>query len=178
MNGVAAHAFELDDSGGSTIRAVVIPAVLARDCRSEAPVTVGNSFASVVAGYETGGRPRSGGRDTTATTARLAFHGTCGTLAGCGGRGQAFRFRRSCHARCDHALTSFSLGLWAFIHDGSQAKKVHAGRAAEAGCSRRGWQGRPCSPSKSSTTFWAAFSCRSTRMSASRRSLCERLDED
>jgi 2-methylcitrate dehydratase PrpD len=29
--------------------------------------------------------------------------------------------------------TSFSSGLWAFIHDGSQAKKLHAGRAAEGG---------------------------------------------
>jgi 2-methylcitrate dehydratase PrpD len=29
--------------------------------------------------------------------------------------------------------TSFSSGLWAFIHDGSQAKKIHAGRASEGG---------------------------------------------
>ncbi len=29
--------------------------------------------------------------------------------------------------------TSFSSGLWAFIHDGSQANKIHAGRAAEGG---------------------------------------------
>jgi 2-methylcitrate dehydratase PrpD len=35
-----------------------------------------------------------------------------------------------------HAIghaASFSGGLWAFIHDGSQTKRIHAGRAAEGG---------------------------------------------
>src|SRR5690606_12371490 len=38
--------------------------------------------------------------------------------------------------RMAHAIghaASFSGGLWAFIHDGSQTKRVHAGRAAEGG---------------------------------------------
>ncbi|UIY32696.1 MmgE/PrpD family protein (plasmid) [Neorhizobium galegae] len=54
--------------------------------------------------------------------------------------------------------TSFSSGLWAFIHDGSQAKKLHAGRAAEGGLlaallAAKGFAG----PSRVFDDVWGGF---------------------
>jgi len=53
---------------------------------------------------------------------------------------------------------SFSGGLWAFIHDGSQSKKLHSGRAAEGGFlaarfARQGISG----PTKLFDDVWGGF---------------------
>lgn len=54
---------------------------------------------------------------------------------------------------------SFSGGLWAFIHDGSQSKKLHSGRAAEGGllAARFAQQGIS-GPKKLFEDVWGGFS--------------------
>ncbi len=89
-------------------------------------------IASVVIGYE-GRRVLRRRAATTATTASAGIRRARAgpwppprPLRACGGF-------RPCLRVGDSLATSFSSGLWAFVHDGSQAKKLHAGRAAEGG---------------------------------------------
>ncbi|MEI2301984.1 MmgE/PrpD family protein [Ensifer sp. MJa1] len=135
VNGVAAHVFELDDSGGCDhTGAVVLPALLAALPSCATPVSGGDLICALTAGYEVGRRvlDASGGYGAH-NGAGWHSTGTCGTLAAAAA---VARLRGYDSALFLHALTlatSFSSGLWAFNHDGSQAKKVHAGRAAEGG---------------------------------------------
>lgn len=134
-NGVAAHVFELDDSGGCDhTGAVVVPALLAALSAAGRPVSGKELIVATVAGYEVGRRilEAAGGYDVHN---RIGWHstGTCGPLAAAAAVARLWRLPA---AGCRDAITlatSFSSGLWAFIHDGSQAKKIHAGRAAEGG---------------------------------------------
>ncbi len=134
-NGVAAHVFELDDSGGCDhTGAVVLPALLAVLPTCEGPISGSDFICALTAGYEVGRRmlDASGGYGVH-NGAGWHSTGTCGTLAAAAA---VARLRGYDCALFRHALTlatSFSSGLWAFNHDGSQAKKVHAGRAAEGG---------------------------------------------
>lgn len=134
-NGVAAHVFELDDSGGCDhTGAVVLPALLAALPSCAAPVSGNDLLCALTAGYEVGRRvlDASGGYGAH-NGAGWHSTGTCGTLAAAAA---VARLRGYDSTLMRHALTlatSFSSGLWAFNHDGSQAKKIHAGRAAEGG---------------------------------------------
>jgi 2-methylcitrate dehydratase PrpD len=135
VNGVAAHAFELDDSGGCDHSgAVVLPAVLAAVGSCDHPISGREILAAVVAGYDVGRRilEATGGYDAHN---RLGWHstGTCGTLAAAAAVARLRKLDPLATRDAITLSTSFSSGLWAFIHDGSQAKKVHAGRAAEGG---------------------------------------------
>lgn len=135
INGVAAHVFELDDAGGCDhTGAVVLPALLAALSSCDGPVSGGDFLCALAAGYETGRRvlDASGGYGAH-NGAGWHSTGTCGTLAAAAA---VARLRGYDSQRLHHAVTlatSFSSGLWAFNHDGSQAKKIHAGRAAEGG---------------------------------------------
>lgn len=135
INGVAAHAFELDDSGGCDHSgAVILPAVLAALSETQKPVTGKQLIAAIVAGYDIGRRilEATGGYDSHNS---LGWHstGTCGTLAAAAAVANLEGFSAKSTRDAITLATSFSSGLWAFIHDGSQAKKIHAGRAAEGG---------------------------------------------
>lgn len=135
LNGVAAHVFELDDTGGCDHSgAVVAPAVMAALAGAGAPVSGGELIAACVVGYEVGRRvlEAAGGYDGHNGD---GWHstGTCGAI---GAAAAVARLWRLDAARMQQAITiatSFSSGLWAFIHDGAQTKKIHAGRAAEGG---------------------------------------------
>ncbi|MEQ1404963.1 MmgE/PrpD family protein [Neorhizobium sp. Rsf11] len=135
VNGVAAHAFELDDSGGCDHSgAVVVPAVFAAISEARQPVSGKELIAAIVAGYDAGRRilEAAGGYDAHNS---LGWHSTatCGTFAAAAAAARIFNLDPSATRDAITLSTSFSSGLWAFIHDGSQAKKVHAGRAAEGG---------------------------------------------
>ncbi|WP_343314944.1 MmgE/PrpD family protein [Brucella sp. BE17] len=137
VNGVSAHAFELDDSGGCDHSgAVVLPAAIA--ALSDAHTTVsGPSFlTAVLAGYEVGRRmlEACGGYETHNG---LGWHstGTCGAFAAAAATGSLFGFDAQRHASALGIACSYASGTWAFIHDGSQTKKLHAGRATEGGFS-------------------------------------------
>lgn len=135
VNGIAAHALELDDSGGCDHSgAVVLPAVLAALSCAGRPVTGRECVAAIVLGYDVG-------RRVLEAAGGYAVHNGAGwhSTLSCGVFGAAAASARVLGldaARTRDALghaASFSGGLWSFIHDGSQTKRLHAGRAAEGG---------------------------------------------
>ncbi|HWN36164.1 MAG TPA: MmgE/PrpD family protein [Pseudonocardia sp.] len=136
-NGVAAHAFELDDTGGCDHSgAVVVPAALAALAAGTRQVSGSELVAAVVLGYDVGRRvlEACGGYEAH-NGAGWHSTGTCGTF---GAAAASARLLGLDVARCAHALglaASASAGTWAFVHDGSMAKRLHAGRAAEGGLS-------------------------------------------
>ncbi|WP_192937012.1 MmgE/PrpD family protein [Sinorhizobium meliloti] len=181
INGVAAHAFELDDSGGCDHSgAVVIPAVLAAIAEAKQPVTGRELIASVAAGYETGRRAleAAGGYDSHNG---LGWHstGTCGTLAAAAAVARLNGFDDLATRDAITLATSFSSGLWAFIHDGSQAKKIHAGRAAEGGLLAARFAGEGLAgPSKVFDDVWGGFFRAFNKDACEPQKLCEGLGED
>ncbi|AYD03916.1 MmgE/PrpD family protein [Neorhizobium sp. NCHU2750] len=160
LNGCAAHAFELDDSGGCDHSgAVVMPALFSALHEIGEPVDGKRMITAVVAGYDVGRRilEATGGYDAHNS---LGWHstGTCGTMAAAAACARLFGLDASATRDAITLATSFSSGLWAFIHDGSQAKKLHAGRAAEGGLlaallAAKGFAG----PSRVFEDVWGGF---------------------
>jgi 2-methylcitrate dehydratase PrpD len=135
VNGVSAHAFELDDSGGCDHSgAVVLPAALAALSDVSGPVTGKHFLTAILAGYEVGRRvlEACGGYSPHN---ELGWHstGTCGVFGAAAAAGVLFNLDAEKHASALGIACSYAGGTWAFIHDGSQTKKLHAGRAAEGG---------------------------------------------
>lgn len=160
VNGVAAHVFELDDAGGCDhTGAVVLPALLAALPSCDAPVSGADLICALTAGYEVGRSvlDASGGYGAH-NGAGWHSTGTCGTLAAAAA---VSRLRGYDSVLFRHAITlatSFSSGLWAFNHDGSQAKKVHAGRAAEGGLLAADLAAAGfCGPSQVFEDVWGGF---------------------
>jgi len=170
INGVAAHAFELDDAGGCDHSgAVIMPAVFSALHEVARPVDGKRMIAAVVAGYDAGRRilEATGGYDAHNG---LGWHstGTCGTVAAAAAVSNLLGLDASATRDAMTLATSFSSGLWAFIHDGSQAKKLHAGRAAEGGLvaallAAKGFAG----PSRVFDEVWGGF------FTSFNRSACE-----
>jgi 2-methylcitrate dehydratase PrpD len=135
INGTAAHAFELDDTGGCDHSgAVVLPAALAALDITRRAVSGAEFVVAVVLGYDVARRVLEGFGGYAAHN-EPGWHstGTCGTF---GAAAAAARILGLDTGRCATAITtaaSFSSGLWAFIHDGAMTKRLHAGRAAEGG---------------------------------------------
>lgn len=135
INGVSAHALELDDSGGCDHSgAVVVPAALAILPELAEAVSGPRLLTAIVMGYEVGRRVLEavGGYEAHNS---LGWHstGTCGVFGAAAATGLLLNLDAP---RLEQALgisCSFAGGTWAFIHDGSQAKKLHPGRAAEGG---------------------------------------------
>jgi 2-methylcitrate dehydratase PrpD len=160
INGVAAHAFELDDSGGCDHSgAVIMPAVFSALRETTGPVDGRRLITAVVAGYDAGRRllEATGGYDAHN---KLGWHstGTCGTFASAAAVANLLGLDAAATRDAMTLATSFSSGLWAFIHDGSQAKKLHAGRAAEGGllAARLAAQGY-AGPSRVFDEVWGGF---------------------
>jgi 2-methylcitrate dehydratase PrpD len=135
LNGIAAHALELDDTGGCDHSgAVVLPAVMAAVSMAGQPVSGREFITAVVIGYEVGRRVLEACGGYSAHNG-AGWHST----ATCGVFGAAAASARILGLDARETLSalgiagSFSGGLWAFIHDGSQSKKLHTGRAAEGG---------------------------------------------
>ena len=160
LNGVAAHALELDDTGGCDHSgAVVLPAVMAAVSMSTRPVSGREFITAVVIGYEVGRRVLEACGGYSAHNG-AGWHST----ATCGVFGAAAASARILGLNAGQMLSalgiagSFSGGLWAFIHDGSQSKKLHSGRAAEGGllAARFAQQGIT-GPSKLFDDVWGGF---------------------
>lgn len=134
-NGVAAHALELDDSGGCDHSgAVVLPATIAALSGVDRPISGGEFLLAVVLGYELGRRVLDACGGYSAHNGQ-GWHSTatCGTFAAAAAGARVLGLDESqTRSALGHAA-SFSGGLWAFIHDASQTKRLHAGRAAEGG---------------------------------------------
>ena len=135
VNGIAAHARELDDFGGADHSgAVVVPALLAV---GEAwPVVSGECLLeAMIFGYEVGRRvlDASGGYRPHNHVDGWHSTGTCGSFAAAAAVSKALGMdvRESTWAL--GLAGSFTGGTWAFTQDGAMSKRYHAGRAAEAG---------------------------------------------
>lgn len=135
LNGIAAHALELDDTGGCDHSgAVVLPAVMAAIALLPRSVSGRELISAVVIGYDVGRRVLEASGGYSAHNG-AGWHST----ATCGVFGAAAASARILGLDVHQTLAalgiagSFSGGLWAFIHDGSQSKKLHSGRAAEGG---------------------------------------------
>ncbi|ENN85487.1 MmgE/PrpD family protein [Rhizobium freirei PRF 81] len=148
VNGVSAHAYELDDSGGCDHSgAVVLPAVLAAIGDRDRPVNGRELLRSVVLGYEVGRRVLEavGGYEEHNG---LGWHstGTCGAFGAAAAVGSLLNLQATAMTSALGSACSFAGGTWAFIHNGSSTKKLHAGRAAEGGLmaaylAKRGFEG-------------------------------------
>jgi 2-methylcitrate dehydratase PrpD len=135
LNGIAAHAFELDDTGGCDHSgAVVLPAAVAALSVLDKSVSGRAFLTAVVLGYDIGRRALEGfGGYRPHNEAGWHSTGTCGTFAAAAATASLLRLTPEQSASCLGLAASFSSGLWAFIHDGAMAKRIHAGRAAEGG---------------------------------------------
>lgn len=137
VNGVAAHALELDDSGGCDHSgAVVLPAAIAALSCLQRPVSGKEFMTAVVLGYDVARRVLEACGGYSAHNGR-GWHSTmtCGVFGAAAASARLLGLDASgISAALGHAA-SFSGGLWAFIHDGSQTKRLHSGRAAEGGLS-------------------------------------------
>lgn len=135
INGVAAHALELDDSGGCDHSgAVVLPAAFAALSCTKRPVSGTEFLAAVVLGYDVARRVLEACGGYSAHNGR-GWHSTmtCGVFGAAAASARLIGLDAAgIGAALGHAA-SFAGGLWAFIHDGSQTKRLHTGRAAEGG---------------------------------------------
>ena len=135
VNGIAAHARELDDFGGvDHTGAVVVPALLSV---GEAwPVVSGKCLLeAMIFGYEVGRRTLDASGGYRAHNHADGWHstGTCGSFAAAAAVSKALGLdvRESTWAL--GLAGSFTGGTWAFTQDGAMSKRYHAGRAAETG---------------------------------------------
>ncbi|EJM57959.1 hypothetical protein involved in propionate catabolism [Pseudomonas sp. GM49] len=135
LNGIAAHALELDDTGGCDHSgAVVLPAVMAAVSMAGQPVSGREFITAVVIGYEVGRRVLEAcGGYSAHNGAGWHSTATCGVFGAAAASARIFRLNAGQTLSALGIAGSFSGGLWAFIHDGSQSKKLHTGRAAEGG---------------------------------------------
>ncbi len=160
VNGIAAHAFELDDTGGCDHSgAVVMPALIAALPLAETTVSGRAFLAAVVIGYDVGRRAMEGfGGYVPHNRAGWHSTGTCGVFAAAAACASLLRLPASQTADCLGIALSLASGTWNFIHDGAMTKRLHAGRAAEGGLSaallaREGISG----PRRAFDEVWGGF---------------------
>ena len=160
LNGVAAHALELDDTGGCDHSgAVVLPAVMAAVSMSARPVSGRELITAVVIGYDVGRRVLEAcGGYSAHNGAGWHSTATCGVFGAAAASGLILGLNAEQMVSALGIAGSFSGGLWAFIHDGSQSKKLHSGRAAEGGllAARFAQQGIT-GPTKLFDDVWGGF---------------------
>lgn len=160
LNGVAAHALELDDTGGCDHSgAVVLPAVMAAVSMCTRPVSGRELITAVVIGYDVGRRVLEAcGGYSAHNGAGWHSTATCGIFGAAAASGLILGLNAEQMVSALGIAGSFSGGLWAFIHDGSQSKKLHSGRAAEGGllAARFAQQGIS-GPAKLFDDVWGGF---------------------
>lgn len=132
-NGTAAHALEVDDFGGcGHSGAVVVPAVLAAASRHD--VDGASLIDAVLRGYEAaalvtdamGGYPVHNAAGWHST-------GTCGAFGAAAGAASVLGMDATGFAHALALAGSYAGGTWTFMADGAMNKRLHAGKAAEAG---------------------------------------------
>ena len=135
VNGIAAHALELDDSGGCDHSgAVVLPAALAALSVTERPVSGADLLTAVVVGYDVARRVLEAcGGYAAHNGAGWHSTATCGPFGAAAAAVRLLGYEAPAMAAALGHAASFSGGLWAFVHESAQTKRLHAGRAAEGG---------------------------------------------
>ncbi|RMR05704.1 MmgE/PrpD protein [Pseudomonas savastanoi pv. glycinea] len=135
INGIAAHALELDDAGGCDHSgAVVVPAMLAVLPLCE-PMPDGQELlTAMVLGYDVARRVLEAcGGYSPHNEAGWHSTGTCGVFGAAAACARLLKLDEQQAGSALGLAASMSGGLWAFIHDGADSKKLHAGRPAEGG---------------------------------------------
>ena len=135
LNGIAAHAYELDDSGGCDHSgAVVVPAVLAAAATAAAPVEHDRLILATVLGYDLGRRLQDamGGYDAVNNA---GWHSTavCGPFAAAAAAAFTLRLDSEQTANAIALASTAAAGTWAFVDRGAMSKRLHVGHAAQAG---------------------------------------------
>ena len=134
VNGVIAHAQELDDFGGADHSgAVVIPVVLAI-AEAEGVTDGERVLEAIIAGYDIALRVLEGAGGYRAHNG-LGWHstGTCGSFGAAAAAARMLDLDAEKTAWALGIAGSFTGGVWAFLADGSMSKRYHTGRAAEIG---------------------------------------------
>lgn len=135
VNGVAAHALELDDAGGCDHSgAVVLPAAFAALACTDRPRSGQEFLTAVILGYDVGRRVLEAcGGYSPHNNAGWHSTMTCGVFGAAAASARVLGLDAIQTAAALGHAGSFSGGLWGFIHDASQTKRMHTGRAAESG---------------------------------------------
>ena len=133
VNGVAAHAFELDDYHNAKLHpgAVVIPAAIA--VAEKLQSTGAELVTAIAAGYEI--MIRSSLALNPSATRLRGWHltGVCGPFGAAAACASLMKLDAE---QCAWALGlagTQGAGLWAFNADGTMSKRLHAGKAAHSG---------------------------------------------
>lgn len=134
-NGMACHTFELDDTGGCDHSgAVVLPAALACLPLCERAVSGREFITAVVLGYDIARRALEAcGAYESHNEAGWHSTSTCGSFGAAAAAGYLLKLSKEQMQSALGLASSSAGGLWAFIHDGAQNKRLHPGRAAEGG---------------------------------------------
>ncbi len=132
-NGVAAHAFELDDFHNSKLHpgAVVIPAAIAM---AEARGADGKTLeTAIAAGYEVMIRTSLALDPSEGRLRGWHLTAICGTFGAAAASAVIMGLDAERTAWALGLAGTQSGGLWAFNADGTMSKRLHPGRAAQAG---------------------------------------------
>lgn len=160
-NGIASHAFELDDTGGCDHSgAVVLPAAAACLSLCGERASGKDFITAVVLGYDIARRALEAcGAYEAHNEAGWHSTSTCGTFGAAAAAGYLLHLTEGEMQSALGLAASASGGLWAFIHDGAQSKRLHPGRAAEGGVlaallAKQGFRG----PQMVFEDVWGGFS--------------------
>lgn len=144
--GTAIHSFDFDDHSRAKIHpgAVVVPVVLALGQYLDVPGE--RAMAAMAAGYETMNRVSQAANPGRARMRGWHLTGTAGSFAAAAAAAVMFGLDADTTASALGLAGTQSAGLWAFTADGGMSKRLHPGRAAQAGVTAamlamRGFQG-------------------------------------
>jgi 2-methylcitrate dehydratase PrpD len=131
--GTAIHGFDFDDHSRAKIHpgAAVLPAVLVfaeRDGKDGA-----TALAALAAGYEVMNRVSLAANPNSSRMRGWHLTGTAGTFGGAAAASVMLGYDAWTTASALGLAGTQSAGLWAFNADGAMSKRLHPGRAAQAG---------------------------------------------
>lgn len=144
--GTAIHGFDFDDHSRAKIHpgAVVVPVVLALG--QHVGASGEQALVAMAAGYETMNRVSQAANPGRARMRGWHLTGTAGTFAAAAAASVLLKLDASTTASALGLAGTQSAGLWAFTADGGMSKRLHPGRAAQAGVTaallaQRGFEG-------------------------------------
>lgn len=131
--GTAIHSFDFDDHSRAKIHpgAVVVPTLLALG--EQLNLSGQDLLVAMAAGYETMNRVSLAANPGRTKSRGWHLTGTAGTFASAAAAAKLLQLNAEQTASALGLAGTQSAGLWAFTADGSMSKRLHAGRAAQAG---------------------------------------------
>lgn len=146
LAGTAVHSFDFDDHSRAKIHpgAIVVPVALALAERQNASADL--IIAAMAAGYETMNRISQAANPSRTRMRGWHLTGTTGTFAAAATASVLLGLDSATTASALGLAGTQSAGLWAFTADGGMSKRLHPGRAAQAGVTaallaQKGFQG-------------------------------------